>query len=143
MLSRFTAGGLLIIEGKTCDLEYVRREISFMGFRHYTTHNVEEALGILARQNVSAVISDIQIPERTGIFLLDILRTRGEYTPFLFLTDQNSKPSMIKVMQLGAHDFLNKPFDPEDLQEAVLRTMRIRRPSPNLPYLSFDHSAEA
>lgn len=67
------------------------------------------------------IISDVMMPELDGFGMLDALRGDPRFadTPFIFLTALNDKTSMRRGMNLGADDFLNKPFTREELIDAV------------------------
>ena len=67
------------------------------------------------------VVSDVMMPELDGFGLLEALRADPRFvdTPFIFLTALSDRTSMRRGMNLGADDFLNKPFTRDELIEAV------------------------
>jgi serine/threonine-protein kinase PpkA len=67
------------------------------------------------------IVSDVMMPELDGFGMLEALRADQRYadTPFIFLTALNDRSSMRRGMNLGADDFLNKPFTRDELIEAV------------------------
>lgn len=67
------------------------------------------------------IVSDVMMPELDGFGMLKALRAEPRYadTPFIFLTALNDRGSMRRGMNLGADDFLNKPFTRDELVEAV------------------------
>jgi class 3 adenylate cyclase len=67
------------------------------------------------------IVSDVMMPELDGFGLLEALRAEARFadTPFIFLTALNDRSSMRRGMNLGADDFLNKPFTRDELLEAV------------------------
>ncbi len=67
------------------------------------------------------IISDVMMPELDGFAMLEALRADPRFvdTPFIFLTALNDRSSMRRGMNLGADDFLNKPFSRDELIEAV------------------------
>ena len=67
------------------------------------------------------VVSDVMMPELDGFGLLEALRADPRFvdTPFIFLTALSDRSSMRRGMNLGADDFLNKPFTRDELIEAV------------------------
>lgn len=67
------------------------------------------------------IVSDVMMPELDGFGLLEALRAEPHHadTPFIFLTALNDRSSMRRGMNLGADDFLNKPFTRDELLEAV------------------------
>ena len=67
------------------------------------------------------IVSDVMMPELDGFGMLEALRADPRFadTPFIFLTALNDRTSMRRGMNLGADDFLNKPFTRDELIEAV------------------------
>jgi len=67
------------------------------------------------------IVSDVMMPELDGFGMLETLRADPRFadTPFIFLTALNDRTSMRRGMNLGADDFLNKPFTRDELIEAV------------------------
>ncbi|MDP1910768.1 MAG: response regulator, partial [Hyphomicrobium sp.] len=67
------------------------------------------------------IVSDVMMPELDGFGMLEALRAEPSFadTPFIFLTALNDRTSMRRGMNLGADDFLNKPFTRDELLEAV------------------------
>ena len=67
------------------------------------------------------ILSDVMMPELDGFGMLEALRADPRFadTPFIFLTALNDRSSMRRGMNLGADDFLNKPFTRDELIEAV------------------------
>jgi class 3 adenylate cyclase len=67
------------------------------------------------------IVSDVMMPELDGFGLLEALRKDSRFadTPFIFLTALSDRTSMRRGMNLGADDFLNKPFTRDELIEAV------------------------
>ena len=67
------------------------------------------------------IVSDVMMPELDGFSMLEALRADPRFadTPFIFLTALNDRTSMRRGMNLGADDFLNKPFTRDELIEAV------------------------
>jgi DNA-binding NarL/FixJ family response regulator len=75
----------------------------------------------LATQPVHVVVSDIRMPELTGIDALIALRERGDKTPVILLTTFDDHDLMLAAVDAGAQGFLLKDASPEDLRDAILR----------------------
>jgi two-component system, LuxR family, response regulator FixJ len=65
------------------------------------------------------VISDIRMPDTTGLELLAELRSRRIWVPVILITAYADVPLAVKAMKLGAIDFIEKPFDDEVMTSAV------------------------
>ncbi len=78
-----------------------------------------ESLQICLEGQVDAVLSDINMPDFTGLEVLRQIRAQGLETPYVLLSAYGNKANITEAMQLGANDFLDKPFDPSTLQESI------------------------
>ena len=70
-----------------------------------------EALKIFSINQVALVVSDIKMPNMTGLQLLREIRSKDSDIPFIFLTAHSQKNYMAEAFRLGATDFIEKPFD--------------------------------
>jgi len=78
------------------------------------------ALAILARKRYDVVISDIQLPDLNGEALFEELRNSGtELPPYLFITGYGTIDRAVRLLKLGAEDYLTKPLDIRALLEKV------------------------
>ncbi len=75
----------------------------------------EKAIHAFDRQDFDLCIFDVMMPNLDGFSLAQAVKARGRSIPFLFLTAKALKEDMVKGYQLGAIDYLIKPFDPEIL----------------------------
>ncbi len=94
----------------------------------------EEALEVIAGEPYALVILDVGLPDIDGFAVLQALRRRGERVPVLMLTARDALDDRVRGLDLGADDYLRKPFAPEEL-EARIRALGRRRggdPTPEL-----------
>lgn len=87
----------------------------------------ESAHGVLQYQAYDAIILDIELPSMDGIALLSALRRRGDRTPVLMLTARSKIDDRIDALDIGADDYLSKPFDVREFDarcRALLRRSR-------------------
>lgn len=96
--------------------------------KNYDVFTVND--GVLALQWLEntipdLIISDIQMPNMDGFELLTKLRQRGftKHTPVIMLSGRSESKERIKCYQLGAQDYLTKPFNPEELDELVKKNL--------------------
>jgi len=86
------------------------------------------------------VLLDIRMPGMTGTDLHDELRGRGVRAPVIFITGHGDIPMAVEAMKKGAYDFIEKPFDDEQLLMQVLSALNEEsddeQPRPALPVLS-------
>ncbi len=88
-------------------------------------HDGLEALNWLEGNLPDLIICDIQMPNSDGYQFLEKVRQRGytKHTPVIMLSGVESSKDRIKCYQLGAQDFLAKPFNPEELNELIKKNL--------------------
>ena len=93
------------------------------GYNVLTAYNGQEALDILAKERVELVIMDIMMPVLDGISAL--MQIRGKYnTPVIFTTAKSEDHDIILGLNLGADDYVTKPFNPVELLARVRSQIR-------------------
>ncbi len=88
--------------------------------------SVEEALRLIAAQRPGVVVSDVRLPGRDGLSLLKELQMLDADLPVILITGHGDVPLAVQSMRAGAYDFVEKPFSPEYLVEAVRRAREKR-----------------
>jgi DNA-binding NtrC family response regulator len=88
-----------------------------------TASDGEEALGVFDQAKPDLVLLDVMMPKIDGIEVLKRLRERGVKTPVIMLTAVNTVRAAVEAMKCGACDFLNKPFDVQELTALILATL--------------------
>jgi len=62
------------------------------------------------------IICDLRMPKKSGLEVLRALQTETPFPPFILMTAFGDIPSAVEAMNLGAYDFIEKPFDPKQLE---------------------------
>jgi heavy metal response regulator len=92
----------------------------------------EEGFELISQGSYDLVILDILLPRMDGWEVLRKVREKGIETPVIILTAKDSKPDVVKGLNLGADDYLIKPFSFSELLariRAILRRGKIQRPT--------------
>lgn len=112
---------LLIVEDDDAIREGIIDLLTLEGFDVTESRNGQEALSILTDWEPDMVISDVMMPKMDGHKLLQNYRimSNGNEVPFLFLTALTDKTEQRKGMNLGADDYLTKPFTRQELLDAI------------------------
>lgn len=79
---------------------------------------------VVAREGFDLIILDLMLPGISGIDLCRALRTCGNYTPVLMLTAKNHEKDKVQGLQVGADDYVTKPFNLEELLARVEGLLR-------------------
>jgi len=95
---------------------------------YHLAESVDEALIILNEQEIDAVISDLRMPIRDGIDLLNTLRSNPSWSdlPVIILTGIANQGLTTKALDMGATDLLNKPIAPDDLLARIRSALHIK-----------------
>lgn len=117
---------ILIVEDEPRMLELLRKGLYEHGFTVMTAPDGQTGLEIATAHEFDAMVLDIGLPRLNGFTLMQTLRRRGTATPVLMLTACDSEDHIIRGLDLGADDYLTKPFS---FAELVARLQSIARPS--------------
>jgi len=101
---------ILMVEDETRLADAVKKGLGEEGFTVETAESAEAAEPIIARGALDLIVLDIQLPGKNGIDLLRELRAGGNQTPVLILTAHGSLEERVAGLDVGADDYLTKPF---------------------------------
>jgi len=117
------AGRLLIVDDEPNVARVLATALKRDGWQVTTVDGGAAALNVLADGDVDVVVTDLSMPEMTGMELLAQMRKRGLQTPVLVVTAYGTISSAVEAMKLGAFDYLCKPFDFDTVKAAVSRAL--------------------
>lgn len=117
---------VLVVEDARDMNRLIVKTLTKAGYSVDGCYNGEEALDYLAGAEYDAILLDVMMPKLDGYALLEKLRSRGMDTPVLFLTARDTVADRVKGLDLGADDYLIKPFDFDELL-ARIRAMTRKR----------------
>lgn len=110
---------LLLVEDTLDMAEAVSIRLSEAGIACDAAHCLDEARAFLDVQRYDVIVLDINLPDGLGTDLLQERRAMGDRTPVLMLTAQFSVDDRISSLNLGADDYLIKPFDHRELEARI------------------------
>src|SRR6187200_2411089 len=112
---------ILLIEDNLEVRENTEEILSLANYEVLTAPNGKVGVELAQKENPDLIICDIMMPELDGYGVLHILNKKAETAgiPFIFLTAKTEKTDIRKGMNLGADDYLTKPFDDTDLLNAI------------------------
>ena len=119
---------ILVIEDEQKTASYLQRGLSESGFVTDVAREGEEGLHRALTEDYDLVLLDVMVPNVDGWAIVGELRRRGRQTPVLFLTARDAVSDRVKGFELGADDYLVKPFAFSELL-ARIRSL-IRRNTP-------------
>ena len=100
------------------------------GLNVHTANGGKEMDLFIANHQVSLIILDLMMPEESGLAICQRLRGSGNFTPIIILTAKGDEIDRIVGLEMGADDYVSKPFNPRELLariNAVLRRNELKQ----------------
>lgn len=118
---------ILVVDDDPICRGLLQSVLEILGYHVETASDGLEALDLVYSGDFRIVLSDWQMPGMSGIELCQRIRKRqlGGYVYFILLTCLSRKENLVAGLRAGADDFINKPFDPEELQVRLRAAERI------------------
>ncbi|MCO7520660.1 MULTISPECIES: osmolarity response regulator transcription factor OmpR [Pseudomonas] len=120
---------ILIVDDDPGLSSLLDRFFTSKGFRVRTVPNVEQMDRLLAREVFNLVVLDLMLPGEDGLSACKRLRASNNQIPIIMLTAKGDELSRIKGLELGADDYLAKPFNPDELVARVKAVLRRQAPA--------------
>ncbi|MGD1936375.1 MAG: response regulator transcription factor RpaB [Cyanophyceae cyanobacterium] len=124
-------GKILIVDDEPALRLILTTRLSLAGYQVVTAADGEEALEVFAKENPDLIVLDVMMPKMDGYGVCQALRQESN-VPIIMLTALGDVGDRITGLQLGADDYLAKPFSPKELEAriaCVLRRVKDRRSS--------------
>lgn len=112
---------ILIAEDDELILKTIEHKLLKEGHEVILTRNGKEAIETLKTREVDLAITDIMMPFASGIEILSAIKTMGKQIPVIMLSSMGQEEVVLNAFDLGAADFIVKPFSPNEL---ILRIKR-------------------
>src|SRR6266436_4350542 len=117
---------IYVVDDDVSVREAVESLIMSAGLSVKTFASAQEMLASLRKELPSCLVLDIQLPDINGFELQHELAKKDIQIPIIFLTGHGDIPMSVRAIKAGALEFLTKPFDPEDLLDAIQEGMLAR-----------------
>ena len=125
---------ILIVDDDPGLSSLLERFFTSKGYRARAVPNVEQMDRLLAREVFNLVVLDLMLPGEDGLSACRRLRAANNRVPIIMLTAKGDELSRIKGLELGADDYLAKPFNPDELMARVKAVLRRQSaPVPGAP----------
>lgn len=112
---------ILIVDDEVQIQDMLRRFLEMKNFKCCTSSSASEALSlIIANGNIKLVLLDINMPVTNGIELLEKIREITSEIDVIMITGYEDMDAAEKAMELGARDYITKPFDFSYLETSIL-----------------------
>lgn len=123
---------ILIVDDDSRLRDLLRRYLGENGFNVLVSENGEAMKRLWVREHFDVLILDLMMPGEDGLAILKRLRAEKDMTPVIMLTARGEDVDRILGLELGADDYLGKPFNPRELLARIHAVLR-RRPRQDAP----------
>ena len=126
---------IFLIEDDPSQIKSIESLLEFKGFVFQSFKNAMDFLTLSDISRPAVLVSDMRLPDLNGVELYKALTDRGEDIPIIFISGESSIQQSIDAMKQGAIEFLVKPFDINDLTNAIEKATRLEHKRVNLKTL--------
>ncbi|MDM5335297.1 response regulator transcription factor [Ureibacillus composti] len=120
---------ILIIEDEENIARVLQLELQFEGYIADVAHTGTTGLIKYREGSYDLVLLDLMLPEMNGLDVLKRIRATEQSTPVILLTARGEVEDKVKGLDLGANDYVTKPFEIEELLARIRATLRFAKPS--------------
>jgi DNA-binding response OmpR family regulator len=112
---------ILVIDDNKDIRENTAEILDMAGYKTFTAENGKKGVDVALKEKPNLIVCDIMMPELDGYGVLHLLRKNVETqnTPFIFLTAKTERSDLRKGMEMGADDYITKPFEDIELLNAI------------------------
>jgi len=118
---------LLIVDDDPNTLASLARAFRLAGHEATVADRASRALELVGVQSFDLIFSDVVMPDKDGITLLEEMRAAGVTTPVVMISGQATLDMAVRATRLGAHDFLEKPLSTEKLLLTLETVLKLKR----------------
>lgn len=130
---------IIVIEDDLAILRGLRDNLEYESYEVYTATDGEQGYRLIQKHHPHLIVLDLMIPKMSGYELCRKVRSEGIATPILMLTARSEEADRVRGFDLGADDYVTKPFSVPELLARIRAILRRVKPSTALPdRLHFD-----
>ena len=120
------AGPLRVLIDEPPILRFLRVSLQSQGYIVSTTANACTALDMVRGHTADLVVLDLGLPDMDGLDVVRQIRDDGETLPIIILSSRDNESAKVKAFDLGADDYVTKPFGIDELLARIRATQRHR-----------------
>ena len=123
---------ILVVDDDTRIRDLLRRYLTQEGFEVMLAEDGKSVTRVMMRDTPDLIVLDLMMPGEDGLSICRRLRAANDLTPIIMLTAKGEDIDRIVGLEVGADDYLGKPFNPRELLARIHAVLR-RRPVPEVP----------
>jgi len=117
---------VLVVDDEPPIRRFLRTSLTAQGYEIVEAENAKDALGQLGRNRIDVIVLDLGLPDVDGLEILRHLRESGSDIPVIVLSSRTNEPEKVKALDLGADDYVTKPFGIDELLARLRAALRHR-----------------
>jgi DNA-binding response OmpR family regulator len=138
---------ILVVDDDRKTVELVRLYLERAGFTVRVAYDGQQALGLASSQRPDLVVLDLMLPRLDGLDVCHVLQQQLHPVPVIMLTARTTEDDKLSGLEMGADDYVTKPFSPRELVARVKAVLRrasadldmLREPESRFGELVIDH----
>ncbi len=123
MTDQNTSRRVLVVDDEERMVRFIRLNLEHDGFQVVEAYNGQQAMDKLRETLPDLVLLDVMMPDIDGFEVLRLIRENND-VPVIMLTAKNEEDDRVKGLELGADDYVSKPFSPRELVSRVKAVLR-------------------
>jgi DNA-binding response OmpR family regulator len=115
---------ILIVEDDTMTRKALEHRITKDGYKVLSAVDGKQAAEIIKNEKIDLLLTDLYMPNLSGLDLINIVRKElRKNIPIIMLTRVGLEETVLKAFELGADDYMTKPFNPDELSLRIKRAL--------------------
>lgn len=115
---------ILIVEDEPAIVTLIKYNVEKAGYKTDVAYNGEDAVKKVLANAYDLIILDVMLPKMDGMEVCQKIRSERIFTPVLMLTAKGNEQDRVRGLQIGADDYLTKPFSPKELIARIQAILR-------------------
>ena len=117
---------ILVVDDEPAIRRFLRTSLGAQNFDVLEAEDARSAMALVARSPVDVLVLDLGLPDCDGIEVIRTLREQGSAVPIIVLSSRSNETAKVQALDLGADDYLTKPFGMDELLARVRTALRHR-----------------
>ena len=117
---------VLVVDDEPAILRFLRVGLGSQGYQVIEAENAESALDVISQRRADLLVLDLGLPDMDGLEVIRRIRDGGSMLPIIVLSSRNDEAAKVQALDLGADDYITKPFGVDELLARVRAAQRHR-----------------
>ena len=127
----YSSPRILVVDDEPVVCRSCEKILSEDGYEVSTVFTGREGLEKVRQEHFDVTITDMKIPDISGMEVLECIRGEQPDMPVVMITGYASVDTAVRAMKLGAFDYIPKPFTPEEMSEIIKKALESREETPS------------